>query len=205
MTVVATMLRTTAAAMLATHGRRLAARDRAAGRPGTAALPLSRRRRGGRKGNGSRAPGIAVLAHVRERPLAQVGRRRGPDHVAQQRRRATEALELAGARIAAREVTGDRRSRRRIARHQPRQPIGLDGCQLELFEYLVVIHAAPLRSSQRSGPAIGTGARYLVNSGPTPDARTSRRRRSARRVRVLTVPSGQPSRSAISVCDRSSP
>ena len=156
-----------------------------------------------RAGGRGRAPRHAVLAHVGERPLAQVGRWRGPHDIAQQRRRPTEALELAATGIAAHQVTRDRRGDRRVPGHQPRQPIGLHGRQLELFEYLVVIHASPLR--QRSGRATGARARYRVNSGPAPLPRTSRRRRSARRVRVLTVPSGQPRRSAISVCVRSSP
>ena len=187
--------RATTAAMLATHGSTRAVRPRVSAD--------GRGCRGAEAGGRGRAPRHAVLAHVGERPLAQVGRRRRPHDVAQQRRRSTEPLELAGTGIAAHQVTRDRRGDRRVPGHQPRQPIGLHGRQLELFEYLVVIHASPLR--QRSGRATGARARYRVNSGPAPLPRTSRRRRSARRVRVLTVPSGQPRRSAISVCVRSSP
>ena len=92
---------------------------------------------------------------------AQVGRRRRPHDVAQQRRRATQALELAGARFAAREVGGDGRGDRGVAGHQPRQPIGLDGRQLELFENLVVVHASPCcrvsDPARPSGPVPGIG------------------------------------------------
>ena len=50
----------------------------------------------------------ALLAHERERPLAQVRRRRRADDVAQQRHRPAQPLELGRARVAAGQVPGQR-------------------------------------------------------------------------------------------------
>ena len=67
-----------------------------------------------------------------------------PDDVAQQRRGAAEPAQLLGARIAAGQVPDDGGRDRGVAGHQPVEPIGLDGRQLELLEYVVVVHRSSL-------------------------------------------------------------
>ena len=110
--------------------------------------------------------------HVGERALAQVRRGGRPDQVAQQRCGAGQPAELLGAGIAAGQVPDDGSGQRRVAGHQPFEPVRLGGRQLDLLENVVVVHRSPY---QRSGPASSAGARYLVNSGPTPLPSTSRR------------------------------
>ncbi len=99
-----------------------------------------------------------MVADEGERALAQVLGRGRPDEVAQERLGTGQPTELLRAAVAARQVTDDRRGHRGVARHQPVQPAGFDGCQLELLENVFVVHGSP-RDGQRSGPAISAGAR----------------------------------------------
>ena len=128
-----------------------------------------------------------------QRPGLEVGRRHLPDRVTNEDGRALQAAELLRACGTAGEVARDRLRGGRIAGHQPLEAVGFDGRQFHLFANRVVVH----RVLYRSSPA-GTGMTSSPASGPNSVPSASRRRRRARRVRVLTVPSGQPSRSAIS-------
>ena len=91
----------------------------------------------GRDGRPARHP---VLADVGERPVAQIGRRRGRDGVADQRPEAPEPTEFERALRAAGQVAGHGLSRRRIAGHESIQAVRLRRGQLQCFSYRVVIH-----------------------------------------------------------------
>ena len=159
-------------------------------------------------GTGSAARRLAPLrARARTRASARAGR---PAAWSGRRREAAarpdRGAELVGARR--RSPRGDAATAAAIAVSPGDQPRRAHRARRLPARAARVPRRGPscsVRSVSDPGRPVGAGARYRVNSGPTPLPRTSRRRRSARRVRVLTVPSGQPSRSAISVCERSSP
>ena len=204
---------TTAAAIVATQPshragwpararRRVRTRGRASlarGAPGPAES-ADLRGRGSGAGDGD-AAGAARPRPGSRRGSAHAGRPAASlaDGLADERRGATEPHELVAARRAAGQVRGDRLGRGGVAGHQPVEPARLRPPRARAVRASRRGPWCPYRSS----PA-GTGTTSSPAPGPNSAPRPSRRRRSARRVRVLTVPSGQPSRSAISVCDRSS-
>ena len=112
-------------------------------------------------------------------------------------RRTAQALELLGALRAAREMAGDATPRPACRRPSSRsKPSGSTAASLEELPRLSVFHRLPSPFPIRRLPA----PRPVPDPppGPSSSARTSRSRSRARRVLVFTVPSGQPSRSAIS-------
>ena len=85
---------------------------------------------------------------------------------------------------AAGEMTRQGGRGRRVAGHKPVEAARLNGRQVQELTRFDVVH------HRRSRSPIGTATRTPARSWPRVAARASRRRSRARRVRVLTVPSG---------------
>ena len=98
-----------------------------------------------------------VRPDIGERALAQVGRRRGADDVADERDRLRQPAQLLGAGVAAREVTDDGGRHGGIAGHEPIEPAGSRPPARSARER----RRGPSISvsGQRSGPASSAGAR----------------------------------------------
>ena len=121
-------------------------------------------------------------------PIAQLGVGRLDDVLADQGGRRPDAIGLGGTGRAAGQVVSQGRGLGRVAGIEPFEAIRLESGQLEqLASFAVLDHPSTV--------ATAAGSSTGMNPGPSAE----RIRRSARRVRVLTVPIGQPSRSAISL------
>ena len=172
------------------------------GRPAIGATRGSRRRDGRRRP--SRRPRRGTAARPapdgRQGSLAQVGRRQLADGAPDQRRRRARGGRARpcrpGSRRGARPRPGPSRVSPAISRSRPP---GSTAASSSCSRVVVVIHGVLSILAGRH-----RHVRPVRATGPNSPPSASRRRSSARRVRVLTVPSGQSSRSAISVCDSSS-
>ena len=191
--------------------RRLRTRRRATGRPprlaGPGAVVIDHR--GGLPERHDR-PAHPELTDIRQRPLAQVGRQFGGlEHglarvgvlagrqagdlatqqaAADQLGRPSQPAELLEAGRTTGEVGGDRGRLERVAGHEPVETHRARARRAPSFADVGVVHR--LADLDRDG--------HGSSPGSWCSARSERMCRRARRVRVLTVPSGQPRRSAIS-------
>jgi hypothetical protein len=132
-----------------------------------------------------RAPIDADRGHEGERPLAEIRWRRGPDGVADHRRRPPQSLELERTFQAAREMAREGRRVCRVACREPIEAVRLDRRKFEELSRLSVFHLSRHRSI--FSPA-GTATGASSAAGPSSSLSTSRSRINARRVRVFTVP-----------------